>query len=95
MSQQHLQKFDALMYQYCSERAERAYKLFEDGDVENGMLFLAHLADVLAMLKDNRDFQDRPNISGFTKDVSEFNESDKDDVFTFLQENGYGQYIPE
>lgn len=95
MSQQHLQKFDSLMYQYCSEQAERAYKLFEDGEVENGMQFLAHLADVLVMLKDNRDTQDRANITGFAGDVAEFNELDKDAVFTYLQENGYGQYIPE
>ncbi len=92
---QHLQKFDSLMYQYCSEQAERAYKLFEDGETENGMSFLAHLADVLAILKDNRDTQDRPNITGFASDVLEFNELDKDAVFTHLQENGYGQYIPE
>jgi hypothetical protein len=92
---QHLQKFDSLMYQYCSEQAERAYKLFEDGETENGMLFLAHLADVLVALKDNRDTQDRPNITGFAGDVMEFNELDKDAVFTHFQENGYGQYIPE
>lgn len=92
---QHLQKFDSLMYQYCSEQAERAYKLFEDGETENGMLFLAHLADVLALLKDNRDTQDRPNITGFASDTLEFDEVNKDAVFTHLQENGYGQYIPE
>lgn len=92
---QHLQKFDSLMYQYCSEQAERAYKLFEDGETENGMLFLAHLADVLALLKDNRDTQDRPNITGFASDALEFDELNKDAVFTHLQENGYGQYIPE
>lgn len=95
MSQNHLQKFDSLMYQYCSEQAERTYKLFEDGEIENGMSFLAHLADTLAMLKDNRDSQDRPNIAGFAKDVTELNDLDKDAVFTYLQENGYGQYIPE
>lgn len=92
---QNLQKFDSLMYHYCSEQAERTYKLFEDGEIENGMAFLAHLADVLAMLKDNRDSQDRPNISGFASDVLDLNELDKDAVFTHLQENGYGQYIPE
>ena len=83
------------MYQYCSEQAERAYKLFEDGEIENGMSFLAHLADVLALLKDNRDTQDRASITGFTSDVMEFDELNKDAVFTHLQENGYGQYIPE
>lgn len=95
MSQNHLQKFDSLMYGYCSEQAERTYKLFEDGEIENGMSFLAHLADVLAMLKDNRDNQDRPNIIGFAKDITQLNDLDKDAVFTYLQENGYGQYIPE
>lgn len=95
MSQLHYQKFDSVMYEYCSEQAERAYKLFEDGDTENGLNFLAHLADVLQLLKDNRSSNEFPNITGFCADVADFNELEKDAVFTFLQENGYGQYIPE
>lgn len=92
---QHLQKFDSLMYQYCAEQAERAYKLFEDGEIENGMSFLAHLADVLSILKDNRDTQDRPNITGVVNDIVNLDDLSKGAVFTYFQENGYGQYIPE
>lgn len=92
---QHLQKFDSLMYQYCAEQAERAYKLFEDGEIENGMSFLAHLADVLSILKDNRDTQDRPNITGVVNDIVNLDDLSKGAVFTCFQENGYGQYIPE
>ena len=95
MSQLHLQKFDSLMYQYCSEQAERTYKLIEDGDADNGLNFLGHLADVLQLLKEHRSSQELPNITAFCVSVSEFDELEKDAVFTFLQENGYGQYIPE
>ena len=95
MSQLHLQKFDSLMYEYCSEQAERTYKLIEDGDVDNGLNFLGHLADVLQLLKEHRTSQEQANITGFCASVAEFDELEKDAVFTFLQENGYGQYIPE
>ena len=95
MSQLHLQKFDSLMYAYCSEQSERAYKLFEDGDIDNGLNYLGHLADVLQLLKEHRTTQEAPNITGFCVSVSEFEELEKDAVFSHLQEHGYGQYIPE
>lgn len=91
----HLQKFDSLMYQYCAEHAERTYKLIEDSDIPNGLNFLGHLADVLQLLKEHRSSQELPNIAKFCASVSKFDELEKDAVFTFLQEHGYGQYIPE
>jgi len=95
MSQLHLQKFDSLMYEYCSNHAERIYKLFEDGDAENGFDYLGHLADVLQLLKEHRSSQELPNITSFCVSVAAFSELEKDAVYTFLQEHGYGQYIPE
>jgi hypothetical protein len=95
MSQIHYQKFDSVMYEYCFSLSERAYKLIEDEDIDNGLAYLAHLADVLELLKDNRTPQETANITSFCAGVYEFDELDKDAVFTHLQENGYGQYIPE
>lgn len=95
MSQLHYQKFDSIMHQYCFEQSERAYKLIEDGDIDNGLAFLQHLTDVLELLKDNRTPQETANIVTFCAGVVKFHEFDKDAVFTHLQENGYGQYIPE
>ena len=95
MSQLHLQKFDSLMYAYCAEQSERAYKLIEDGEVDVGLSYLGHLADVLQLLKEHRTSQEAANIAGFCVSVSSFEELEKDAVYTHLQENGYGQYITE
>lgn len=92
---QHIHKFESSMFEYCSNQAERAYKLLEDGDSENGMQFLAHLADVLQFLVEARSSQGATNINEFAQSVLELNELDKDQVYTHLQENGFGQYIPE
>lgn len=89
MSQQHVQKFESCMIEYCSAQAERAYNLFEDNEIDNGMEFLAHLADVLSFLKESR------SITEFAKMVQELNDLDKDSVYAHLHENGFGQYIPE
>lgn len=89
MSQQHVQKFESCMIEYCSAQAERAYNLFEDGEIDNGMEFLAHLADVLDLMKESR------TITEFAKSVQDLNELDKDSVYSHLHENGFGQYIPE
>lgn len=92
---QHHQKFESTMFEYCSAQAERAYKLMEDGDQENGMHFLAHLADVLQFLVDARNSQGYINIDEFAVSIKEFEELDRDQVYTHLQENGFGQHIPE
>lgn len=92
---QHNQKFEAAMFEYCSNQAERAYKLIEDNDVETGLEFLAHLADVLQMLVDARTQAGVLSINEFAQNVRELNDLDKDQVYTHLQENGFGQYIPE
>lgn len=92
---QHIQKFESSMFEYCSTQAERSYKLLEDGDMENGLQFLAHLADVLQFLVEAKSSQGTTNINEFAKSVLELNDLDKDQVYTHLQENGFGQYIPE
>lgn len=92
---QHIQKFESSMFEYCSRQAERAYKLIEDGDVDNGLDFLAHLADVLNLLAESRNSQGVTSINEFAQSVRELNENEKDDIYTFFQENGFGQYIPE
>jgi len=89
------QKFESSMFEYCSAQAERAYKLMEDNDVENGMQFLAHLADVLQFLVQARTSQGTTHIDEFAKSVRVLDELEKDQVYTHLQENGFGQYIPE
>jgi hypothetical protein len=89
------QKFESSMFEYCSTQAERAYKLIEDNDVENGMQFLAHLADVLQFLVEARTTQGVTQINQFAKSLKDLDELEKDQVYTHLQENGFGQYIPE
>ena len=92
---QHTQKFESSMFEYCSKQAERAYKLIEDNDVENGMHFLAHLADVLQFLVDAKSIQGTTHIGEFAKNLKVLEELEKDQVYTHLQENGFGQYISE
>lgn len=89
------QKFESTMFEYCSNQAERAYKLIEDGEVENGQAFLGHLADVLQMLVQARTSQGTTSIDEFANSARELDEFDKDQVYTHLQENGFGQHIPE
>lgn len=91
----HFQKFDTAMFEYCSTQAERAYKLIEDGETDNGMSYLGHLADVLQMLVESRTDQNTTNINEFARSVSQFEDLEKDAVYTHMQENGFGQYIPE
>lgn len=92
---QHTQKFESSMFEYCAQQADRAYKLLEDGDADNGMEFLAHLADVLQMLVDSRTSQGYTNINEFSQLVLNLGENEKDQIFVHFQENGFGQYIPE
>jgi hypothetical protein len=89
------QKFESSMFEYCSTQAERAYKLIEDNDVENGMQFLAHLADVLQLLVEAKTSQGYTGIDEFAIGVRDLSELDKDQIYTHLQENGFGQHIPE
>ena len=83
------------MFDYCSTQAERAYKLLEDGEIEVGLQFLAHLADVLQMLVEAKNSQGITNINEFAKLVKEMDELDKDQIYSHFIENGFGQYIPE
>ena len=83
------------MFDYCSTQAERAYKLLEDGEIEVGLQFLAHLADVLQMLVEAKTSQGITNINEFAKLVKEMDELDKDQIYSHFIENGFGQYIPE
>jgi hypothetical protein len=83
------------MFTYCSTQAERAYKLLEDGEIEVGLQFLAHLADVLQMLVEAKNSQGITNINEFAKLVKEMDELDKDQIYSHFIENGFGQYIPE
>lgn len=92
---QHLTKFDSLMNDYCSEQAEKSYKFFEDNESEHGLECLAHLADVLLLLKESRSATGVVNISTFTNQVLKLDERWKEQIWICLQENGFGQYIPE
>ena len=92
---QNIQKFESSMFEYCSAQAERVYKLLEDGDTENGMYFLGHLADVLQLLVDARTTQGITTITEFAQSPRRLEDIEKDQVYTHLQENGFGQYIPE
>ena len=83
------------MFDYCSTQAERAYKLLEDGEIEVGLQFLAHLADVLQMLVEAKTSQGTTNINEFAKLVKDMDELDKDQIYSHFIENGFGQYIPE
>jgi len=89
------QKFESSMFDYCSNQAERAYKLLEDGDIDVGLQYLAHLADVLQMLVEAKSSQGITNINEFAKLVKEMDELDKDQIYSHFIENGFGQYIPE
>lgn len=95
MSQAHVQKFEASMFEYCSNQAERAYKFIEDGDVDIGLEKLGHLADVLQMLVSSKNTSGTLSINTFAQEVKECSEDDKDEIYTHFQENGFGQYIPE
>jgi hypothetical protein len=83
------------MFEYCSVRAERAYKLIEDGEIELGLSQLGHLADVLQMLLSSKSSSGTTNINTFAQEVKELDEDGKDEVYTHFQEHGFGQYIPE
>ena len=83
------------MFDYCSTQAERALKLLEDGDQDNGMHFLGHLADILQFLAESKTSQGLTNIPEFLNLVKELDELEKDQVYTHLQSTGFGQYIPE
>jgi flagellin-specific chaperone FliS len=89
------QKFESSMFDYCSNQAERAYKLLEDGDIDVGLQYLAHLADVLQMLVEAKSSQGITNINEFAKLVKEMDELDKDQIYSHFIENGFGQFIPE
>lgn len=95
MSQTHIQKFESSMFEYCSNQAERAYSLIEDGDVDNGLSKLAHLADVLQLLVESKQSTGVISINTFAQSVKELDENDKDGVYVHFQEHGFGQYIPE
>lgn len=92
---QHSKKFESIMIDYCSDQAERTYKLFEDKEYSNGFENLAHTADVLLLLKESRNEIGEVNITSFILKTKDFEELWKDQLWSFLQENGYGQYIPE
>jgi hypothetical protein len=83
------------MIGYCSDQTERSYKFFEDQDHGNGIENLAHIADVLLLLKECRNTNGEINITSFVLETQDFNDLWKDQLWSFLQENGFGQYIPE
>lgn len=92
---QHNQKFESAMFEYCSTVAERAYKLIEDGDTDNGFEKLGHLADVLQLLVDARTSTGTTGIGVFANSLRDLDEIEKDEVYTHLQEHGFGQFIAE
>lgn len=95
MSQLHVQKFETSMFEYCSTRAEQAYRLIEDGETTVGLSNLGHLADVLQMLVNSKNSSGVTSIDVFAKELRDLSEIDKDAVYTHLQENGFGQHIAE
>jgi hypothetical protein len=92
---QHIQKFESLMFEYCSDQAEKSYKFFEDRESEHGLEYLAHLADVLLLLKESRSTTGSTNINGFVNRCNELDDTWKEPIWVFLQQNGFGQYLPE
>ena len=90
----HIHKFESSMFSYCSNQAERAYKLIEDGEVDIGLSKLGHLADVLQMLITSQS-NGMTNIDKFALEVKELPDYDKEEVYTHLQEHGFGQHIAE
>ena len=92
---QHNQKFESAMFEYCSNIAERAFTLIEDGDSENGLSKLGHLADILQLLVEARTSTGTTGIGAFANSLRDLEEVDKDEVYTHMQENGFGQHIPE
>ena len=90
----HIHKFESSMFTYCSNQAERAYKLIEDGDVDIGLSKLGHLADVLQMLVTSQT-NGITNIDKFALEVRELPDDGKEEVYTHFQENGFGQHIAE
>lgn len=95
MSQTHVQKFEASMFEYCSKQAERAYKFIEDGEVDLGLEKLGHLADVLQILTVSKNASGVTSINMFAQEVKDVLGEDRDEIYTHFQENGFGQYIPE
>jgi hypothetical protein len=91
----HNQKFESSMFEYCSTQAERAYTLLEDGDIEIGMQYIGHLADILQFLTNARSTQGTTNINEFANACKDLDEMEKDQVYSHFQANGFGQYIPE
>jgi hypothetical protein len=89
------QKFESSIIEYCSDQAERAYKLLEDGDSEISLEMLGHLADVLRLLVESKNTQGIVNIGNFANSVKELPTDDKDQIYTYFQGAGFGQYIPE
>jgi flagellin-specific chaperone FliS len=95
MSLNNTQKFESSMFEYCLSQADRSFKLIEDGDLENGLDDLSHLIDILQMLIDSKNSQGLVNIGGFSQSLKHLDEFSKDQIYTHLQENGFGQFIPE
>jgi len=89
------QKFESVMFEYCSEQAERSYKLLEDQDQENGLDYLAHLADILLLITESKNDSGTVNIGEFTNRANELTDIWKEQLWAFLQEKGFGQFIPE
>ena len=87
------QRFEAVMLEYCANQSQRAYNLVEDGE-DTALDFLAHLTDVLQFLSESQNTH-WININAFTKRVLDLNEFEKDQIFTYMQETGFGQHIPE
>ena len=83
------------MFKYCSNQAERAYQLLEDGDAENSQLFLAHLADTLQFIVDAAATTGLPSINEFVSSLDAMSLVDRDSVYSHLQESGFGQYLPD
>lgn len=95
MSQAHIQKFESSMFEYCSNQAERAFKFIEDGDTDNGLSKLGHLADVLQVLVNSRQLNGTTSIVSFAQELRDLDEIERDEVYAHLQEHGFGQYISE
>jgi hypothetical protein len=83
------------MFEYCSDQAEKSYRFFEDRESNHGMEYLAHVADVLLLLKESRSTTGSTNIDVFVNQCNDLEDSWKEQIWVFLQQNGFGQYLPE
>ena len=88
-------KFEVSLIDYCTECMNKAYTLFEDQDIDNGLYYLGHATAVLGTLNQSRNRKDEVNINEFVAEIVKFPEDERGDVWTHMLSHGFSQFIPE